>query len=195
MQVDTLEQRLVQPQHGGVLGDVLGWQCRQMRDALTIEDVAVGTGDGLAGQQPLDALKDGVAAGGELQLQQLLDCRGPHRAPHQSRLQQRLGLRGERQTALDRGGVKRFDAERVARQGDGAAHALMDGDGVHAAQMARIVRAVAQPQMERRLTVAVGGETGPRHALTQLAGSCRFRRSPPGWRGRRTAADRRLPGR
>jgi hypothetical protein len=151
--------------HRGVLADVFGRQRRQVADPLAIEDVAVGAGNRLAGQQPLDALEDGVGASGKLKLQQFLDRRLSHRALHKPGLQQRLRFRGERQSALDRGDIQRLDAERVTRQGDGAAHPLMDGDGVHAAQFSRIIRAVAQPQVQRRLTVAVGGEAGSRHGL------------------------------
>ena len=45
----------------------------------------------------------------------------------------------------------------------------MDGDGIHAAQVLRVVRAVAQPQMQRRLAIAVGGEVDPRHRDAQFA--------------------------
>ena len=107
--------------------------------------------------------------GGELQLQQLLARRRPHRARHQARLQQRLRLGGERQPAGDLGDIQRLDAERVARQRHRALHALVDGDRVHATQMLRVVRALAQPQMQRRFAVAVGGEADRRHRHAQFA--------------------------
>ena len=90
-------------------------------------------------------------------------------ARHQARLQQRLRFRGERQPAGDLGDIQRLDAERVARQRHRALHALMDGDRVHAAQMLRVVGALAQPQMQRRLAVAVGGEADRRHRRAQFA--------------------------
>ncbi len=87
-------------------------------DLPPIQDMPVGAGDGLAGQHALDALENGVRAGGELKLQQFLHRGGAHRALHQPGFQQGLRFRGERQSAVDRGDVERLDAERVARQGD-----------------------------------------------------------------------------
>ena len=46
---------------------------------------------------------------------------------------------------------------------------LVDGDRIHAAQLLRVVGAVAQPQMQRRLAVAVGGEADARHRRAQFA--------------------------
>jgi hypothetical protein len=120
-------------------------------------------------QQTLDALEDGVGASGELQLHQLLARRGPHRAHHQSGLKECLRLGGERQPSCHLGDVQWLDAERIARQCDCALHALMNGDRIHAAQMPCVVAAVAQPQVQWWLAVAVGGEVRPRHRCTHFA--------------------------
>ena len=101
MQIDTFHQRLIQPPHRGVFIDVLGRRHRDRVDLPPLQDMAVGAGDGLTRQHPLDAFKDGVGAGGELELQQFLDRRRPYRALHQAGFQQRLRFRGERQPAID----------------------------------------------------------------------------------------------
>ena len=66
-------------------------------------------------------------------------------------------------------GVERLDAERVARQRHAALQPLVDRDRIHAAQGAGIGQPVAQPEMQRRLAIALGGEPRVRHVLAQLA--------------------------
>ena len=65
--------------------------------------------------------------------------------------------------------VERLDAERVARQRHRARRAVVDRERVHAAQRRRELRPVPQPQVQRRLVVAVGGEPRRRHLGAQLA--------------------------
>ncbi len=169
MQIDALFQRAIQPFQRRVLIDVLRAALGDVRHTAAVQHVAVGAGQCLAGQQALDAFEDRLGTGGELQLQQLLARRGPHHARHQSCLQQRLRFRGERQPAGYLGDVQRLDAERVARQRHRALHAFMDCDRVHATQVLRVVGALAQPQMQRRFAVAVGGKADPRHRHAQFA--------------------------
>jgi hypothetical protein len=64
--------------------------------------------------------------------------------------------------------VERLDAERIASQRHGALGAFVDGDGEHAAKLLGVVGAVAQPQIQRRLAVAVGGERHAGHGGAQL---------------------------
>ena len=110
-----------------------------------------------------------AAPGRELQLEQLVARAGPDAALDQPGGEQRLRLGGEGEPALDLRGVERLDAERVAGEGDRALGPLVDGDGVHAAQRAGIGGAVAQPEMQRRLAVAVGGEADVGQVVAQLA--------------------------
>ncbi len=151
-------QRAVEPGQRFRLADLLGRALRQGGDAGAVDHPAVGDPERLAGQQAADAGKDGVAAGGELQLQQLVARFRPQRPLHQPGGEQRLRLRREGQAVLQLGDIERLDAERVARQRQVVGAALVDGDRVHAAERLDIALAVAQPQMQRRLAVAAGGE-------------------------------------
>ena len=110
------------------------------------------------GSTRLDALEDRFGAGRELDLQQFVARGGTQRPRHHAGLQQRLRLGGEGEAGGGLGDVERLDAERVACQRHRAGGAVVDRDAIHAAQMPREAGALALPEMERRLVVAVGGE-------------------------------------
>ena len=140
------------------------------RDAAAIQHVAVGAGQRLARQQPLDALEDRVGAGGELQLQQFLARRraAPRAAPARPPAAPAAPTRrpGRRSicamySGLMPNGSRVSVTVRCARSWMAIAYMPRRCCGV--------VGAVAQPQMQRRLAVAVGGEADARHVRAQLA--------------------------
>ncbi len=87
---------------------------------------------------------------------------------HKAGFQQRLRLRCKRQSPLHLGDIQRLDTERIAREGDAVLMPFMDRNGVHATQVPRIIRPVAQPVI-RRLAIAVGGIVDRWHRLAQFA--------------------------
>ena len=169
VQIDALLQRAVQAGQGSVLGDGFRPAVGQGEGAGAVQDVAVGDLQGLAGQHALDAGEDGFRPGGELHLQQLLPCGRAQGAADQAGGQQGLRLGREGQAAVDLRDVQRLDAKGVAGQRHAALGALVDGDGEHAAQGGRVAYAVAQPQVQRRLAVAAGGEASAGQGVAQLA--------------------------
>ena len=146
----------VEPIERRVLVDRSPARPRAGRRPAPLDHVPFGAGQRLARQHAMDAGEDRLGAGGELQLQQLLargaDARRARPSPA-SRSALRLGREGE--AAVDRRRIERLDAERIARQRDGAGRALVDRDRIHAAQVVGEATTVAQPEMQRRLAIAV----------------------------------------
>ncbi len=161
VQVDAFLERPIEPLQRGVLADVLGAGVGQRRQPVAAEHMPIGAGQRLPRQDPVDALEDGVRAGGELELQQLGPGGRPQTPRHEAGFEDRPRLRGEGQAAGDLGGVERLDAERVAGQRHAPAGAVVDRDREHAAQMAGVSASLLEPEMQRRLAVAVGREVAP----------------------------------
>ena len=132
MQIDAFLQRAIQPFQRRILIDIFRPTFRHMRYAPSIQHVPLGTGQRLAGQQPLDAVEYRLCAGGELQLQQFLARRGTHLPRHKSSLQKCLRLRSKCQSAIDLRQIERLDPERIARQRHRALRPFMDRDRIHA---------------------------------------------------------------
>ena len=169
VQVDALLQRAVEADDCRLLVDLLRRAFGQGGDTVALQHPPVGAHQRLAGQHAADALEDGFGAGGELDLQQFVAGGLTQRPWHDAGLQQRPRLRGEGQAGGGLGGVERLDAERIARQRYRAGGAVVDGDAVHATQVVGEAGALAQPQVQRRLVVAVGGEAHAGHVAAQLA--------------------------
>jgi len=117
----------------------------------------------------VDAGKDRLHAGGELDLQQLVARGGADGTRHDVGGQQRRAFGREGDACRRLRHIQRLDAERVARQRDGAAGAVVDGERIHAAQRAGEVGGIADKPLQRHLVVAVGGEMHLRHRCAQLA--------------------------
>src|SRR5262249_11242559 len=135
---------------------------------LALDDAALGDDEGLAREDAVDPGEDGLAPGGELHLKELV----PHLADELRRRQARgkegarLGGEGEAGRRLEI--VERLDAERVARQDEAAGAGVVEGDRVHAAEMAGEVEPVTAIEDERRLAIGLSREDGAGQLLPQL---------------------------
>ena len=127
-------------------------------DPPAFDDAALGHHHGFARQDAMDALEDGFAAGGELQLQQLVARGDVERRLHQAAADERLGLGGEGQALRRLDIIKRLDAERIAGQHQPPGAGIVQGDGVHAAQMTGEVEPEAAIEMQRQFAIGAGGE-------------------------------------
>jgi len=84
VQIDAFFQRTVKAGQRRIFVDVFRTALGEPGNPAAIKDMTVGAGDCLARQHALNALEDRVGARGELQLQQFLPRRRPHRAPDQT---------------------------------------------------------------------------------------------------------------
>ena len=122
---------------------------------------------GLARQHAADAGEDGVAAGGELQLQQLVARLAHQLGRDEARRDEACGSEAKAKPCARLGVIERLDAERIARQHQPARGRIVQRDRVHAAQMAREVEPVAAIEMQRQLAIGLGREPRAAAALAR----------------------------
>ena len=165
---DAVLERRVETTLGVGLVAGLGAAVGQGGAAQALDDAALGDDQRLAGQHPLDAFEDGLAARGELELEE--GVARPRIDPwrRQAGGEQRLGFGGEGQATGGLEVIQRLDAERVAGQQQALGGRVVERDGVHAAQALGEARAVAAVEMQRHLAVGLGGEIDPRQGLALL---------------------------
>ncbi len=140
----------------------------QRLDAAALDDAAPGDHQRLARQHPPDAGEDGVAAGGELQLQQLVARLAHQLGRDEAARNQAFGLRREGEALRGLDVIERLDAERIARQDEPPRRRIVQRQRIHAAQPAGEIEPVAAIEMQRQLAIRLGRERRVRQRRPQL---------------------------
>ena len=149
----AVEQGLVQAPQGLRLRELHRPARRQRGPHAPLADASVADDDRLAGKQAPDRLEPGPGPGREPELQELSHGPGRDLGRYEARGDQRLGLRGEGEVLRRLDIVERLDAERVARQDQAAGARIIQGERVHAAQLAHAVDASPFIKVQDRFTV------------------------------------------
>ncbi len=168
MHPDRVIQQIIKPHQGIRPAQALGRAFRQGRHPVAPNHPALLDDQGFPRQHPFNPGEGRFPAGGELHLQHLVPRHGIEARRRQPGADQRLRFRREGEGRPRLGEIQRLDPERVAGQHQAAARTVVNGDGVHAAQMVGEAQFLAQVKLQRDLAVGPRFERHPAQVQLDL---------------------------